>query len=45
MVCLDDFVEFSVLNCVIGHNRKIPSGLTETHEDDERINWRREVDN
>ena len=33
MVCLDNFVEFSILNFVIGHNRKIPSGLTETHED------------
>ena len=27
-------MEFSILNFVIGHNRKIPSGLTETHEDD-----------
>ena len=34
MVCLDNFMEFSVLNFVIGHNRKIPSGLTETHEVD-----------
>ena len=30
MVCLDNFVEFSILR----HNRKIPIGLTETHEDD-----------
>ena len=27
-------MELSILNFVIGHNRKIPSGLTETHEDD-----------
>ena len=27
-------MEFSILNFVIRHNRKIPSGLTETHEDD-----------
>ena len=34
MVCLDNFVEFSIFNFVIGHNRKIPSDLTETHEVD-----------
>ena len=34
MVCLDNFVEFSIFNFVIGHNRKIPSGLTEIHEVD-----------
>ena len=51
MVCLDNFVEFSFFNIVIGHYRKIPSGITETHEVDltwagyERINLRREVDN
>ena len=32
MVCLDDFVEFSIFNFVIMHNRKIPNGLTETEE-------------
>ena len=51
MVCLDNFVEFSIFNFVIGHTRKFPSGLTELHEADwylsgpEMINWRREVDN
>ena len=34
MVCLENFVEFSIFNFVIGHNRKIPSGLTKTHEVD-----------
>ena len=34
MVCLDNFVEFSICNFVIVHNRKIPSGLTDTHEVD-----------
>ena len=34
MVCLDDFVDFSIFNFVIVHNRKIPSGLKETHEVD-----------
>ena len=27
-------MEFSIFNFVIGHNRKIPSTLTETHEFD-----------
>ena len=27
-------MEFSIFNFVIGHNRKIPSGLTETHKVD-----------
>ena len=34
MVCLDNCVEFSIFNFVIGHNRKIPSDLTKTHEAD-----------
>ena len=34
MVCFDDFMEFSIFNFVIVINRKIPSGLTETHEVD-----------
>ena len=50
MVCLNDFVEFSIFNFVIRHNRKIPSGLTETHEVDLNLSglwkdkWRRDVD-
>ena len=27
-------MEFSIFNFVIGHNRKFPSGLTETHDVD-----------
>ena len=34
MVGLDNFVAFSIFNFVIGHNRKIPSGIKETHEVD-----------
>ena len=34
MVCFEDFVEFSIVNFVIMHNRKIPSGLAETYEVD-----------
>ena len=38
MVCLDNFVEFFIFNFVIGHNRKFPSGLTETHDVDLHLN-------
>ena len=31
-------MEFSIFNFVIGHNWKIPSGLTETHEGDLYLN-------
>ena len=34
MFFLEVFVEFSIFNFVVVHNRKIPSGLTETHEVD-----------
>ena len=34
MICLDDFVELSIFNFVVVHNRKIPRGLRETHEAD-----------
>ena len=44
-------MELSIFNVVVVHNRKIPRGLTETHETDlylsggyKRINWIREVD-
>ena len=38
MVFLEDSVKFSIFNFVIAHNRKIPSGLTETHEVDLYLN-------
>ena len=31
IVCFEDFVEFSIFNFKIVRNRKIPRGLTETH--------------
>ena len=34
IVCLEDFVELAISNFVVVHNRKIPRGLTETHEVD-----------
>ena len=34
IVCLEDFVEISIFNFVVVHNRKIPRGLTETDEAD-----------
>ena len=34
IVCLEDFVELSIFNFVVVHNRKIPRGLTETHAAD-----------
>ena len=49
---LEDFMELSIFNFVVVHNRKIPLSLTETHEADlitwagyKRTKWRREVDN
>ena len=32
IVCLEDFVELSIFNFVVVHNRKIPRGLKETHK-------------
>ena len=34
IVYLEDFVELSIFNFVVVHNRKIPIYLTETHEAD-----------
>ena len=34
IVSLEDFVELSIFNFVVVHNRKIPRGLRKTHEAD-----------
>ena len=34
MIYLEDFVELSIFNFVVVHNRKIPRGLTDSHEAD-----------